>query len=284
MTLLRNPEATPNRLVGAWRYLDEKDDAELELLVKQALMPESQLPDRKSDPRGTLQKNLDVAVDIGLFMREDNRIAVASDIDISPASKDADKHRFVLERLLIDDEQGDPGFARAVAWFLTQDLLQEPWTSDSLPLAIDRSGWKEKTGLTSDTRFTVFRVWTQYFGFASVYELNGKSVITPDPTDFIARHLPKIVEEKERKVSLLQVIGSLSNRCPVFEGGVYRQEAESLLNRGRPKRHLSESTSFALLRLRDQGKIELVQESDAPNAMVLQSGDRSPRFSHLVHH
>jgi len=282
MTLLRTPEATPNRIVGVWRYLTGRDNAELELLVKQALMPASRLPDRKGDPRGTLQKNIDVAVDIGLFVREEDRIAVAPTIDVSPSTEDTDRHRSILGHLILDEEEGDPGFARSVAWFLTQNPLQEPWTSDSLPREIDRTGWKEETGLTSDTRFTVFRVWSQYFGFASVYKLDGKSVITPDPTNFIARHLPEIIEKRDARVSLRQIVDSLSKRYPVFEGGFYRQEAENLLARGRSERHLSESTSFALLRLRDRGDIDLIQESDAPNAMVLQIGDNTQRFSDII--
>jgi hypothetical protein len=283
MTLLRTPEATPNRLIGAWRYLaGSTEDTKLEVLAKQALMPESQLPDRSSDPRGAVQKNLDVGVEIGLFTRDDARVGIAPDIDVAPENGNPDALRFILERLLLSGERADSGFARSIAWFLTQDPRDAPWTSDSLPHAIDKSGWKDETGLTSDTRFTVFRVWAQYLGFASVYELDGKSVITPDPTNCIARHIPQIVEEKNVRVSLHQFVDSLSIRCPVFDGGTYRDEAESLLNDERRERHLSESTSLALHRLADRGDIDLVYEADDPTHMILQSGGRAARCSHLV--
>lgn len=289
MSLLSNPEAVPSRIIGVWRYLEMgSDDEVLDTVIKQDLMPDTALPERDNKPRGLLDEPLKVGVEIGLFKTSGegniSRIRLGPDSSgVDPVEVDA--CRQVLANLLLDPENGDNGFAIALAWFLCQSPFGPPFYDKdppSLPGKIAKDGLQDRTGITSDVGAGVFRHWIQYLGMANSHEFNGKTAVSPDPTRYVSLRLPQIVGKTGERVPLLEVMRRLYQNCPVFEGGVYRDEAEKLLDVSRPERHLSETTSFAFLRLADRGEIDLYEESDAANVMVLQKGNQSPRYSHLI--
>ena len=75
------------------------------------------------------------------------------------------------------------------------------------------------------------------------------------------------------------MIGRLAQLCPVFEGGFLRAEIDRVLTR--EPGALSSTTALAWLRLRDEGLVELTQESDAAT-LLLPDGDRVEPVSHVV--
>lgn len=289
MSLFSNPEAVPSRIIGAWRYLamDAGDDV-LDAVLKQDLMPDTVLPDRKGDRRGVLTQSLKAGVEIGLFGSsggEDlSRVRLAPDAStVDPAEDEV--CRDVLADLLLDSDNGNDGFVIALAWFLCQSPFGRPLRDKeppTLPGNIQEAGLQDRTGITSDASSGAFRHWSTYLGFANSHKLDGKTAVSPDPTRYLSGRLPQIVEATGERVPLLEVMRRLSQRCPVLEGGAYRDEIETLLDVSRPERHLSETTSLALLRLADRGEIDLYEESDAANVLVLQKGNQSIRYSHFI--
>ncbi len=289
MSLFSNPEAVPSRIIGAWRYLarDSGDDV-LDTVLKRDLMPDTVLPDRKRDRRGVLSQSLKAGVEVGLFEssggKDLSRVRLAPDASAVDPAKD-EVCRDVLANLLLDPDDGDDGFATALAWFLCQSPFGRPLRDrepPALPGEIQEAGLQDRTGITSDVNSGAFRHWCTYLGFANSHKLDGKAAVSPDPTRYLSRRLPQVVEVTGERVSLLEVMRRLSQRCPVLEGGTYRDEIETLLDVSRPERHLSETTSLALLRLADRGEIDLHEEADAANVMVLQKGNQSSRYSRLI--
>ena len=78
---------------------------------------------------------------------------------------------------------------------------------------------------------------------------------------------------------LPEVMNRLAQICPVFEGGFLRAEIDRVFTR--EPGTLSSTTSLAWLRLRDEGFVELIQESDA-TTLLLPDGDRVEPVSHVV--
>lgn len=70
----------------------------------------------------------------------------------------------------------------------------------------------------------------------------------------------------------------LAQVCPVFEGGFLRALIDKVLPR--EERRLSSTTALSWLRLRDEGVVDLSQESDALT-LLLPDGDRIERYSHV---
>ena len=62
---------------------------------------------------------------------------------------------------------------------------------------------------------------------------------------------------------LREFITKLSQLCPVIEGGHYRDDIEKKLGKARDAWHFSTTTSHALMRLLEEGTINLWKESDA---------------------
>lgn len=100
-----------------------------------------------------------------------------------------------------------------------------------------------------------------------------------DPTAYIRRHLPQLLDRAGEEVALPNFMQVLADRAPVFEGGRFREGIEEKVGRREPN-HLSESTAFALLRLEEEGHIELTMPSDA-TALNLPTAGNVRRFSHI---
>src|SRR5262249_4247735 len=71
---------------------------------------------------------------------------------------------------------------------------------------------------------------------------------------------------------LASVIGRLSRRCPVFEGGAFRDRVEKEAAGQIPTRHrshLSSTTALAWFRLEEEGFVQLQMEADAHDQLIL---------------
>ena len=75
-------------------------------------------------------------------------------------------------------------------------------------------------------------------------------------------------------------VAALGRLCPVLETGVFREQMEARLKVARGAR-LSTTTAFALLRLQDEGVLELALKSDA-DAMILPDGGEDVRVSEVA--
>jgi hypothetical protein len=217
---------------------------------------------------------------LGIFDEQDGAWNLASPI------ADGEELLAVLERSIVslgDGEGSGPSDpALAIAWFLTTDPYRpldpsENWVTLVGADCPDES--ESAYGLTNPTRSGQFAHWATYLGFA--WRLSG--MLVPDPTAALERHLRLAIPAGE-SVRIRDALELLSHSSPVFEGGAVRGAVESALipERERSPSRLSRSTSFALLRLKSRGVLELPPPPSDASVMALDTPGGGTNVSHLV--
>jgi hypothetical protein len=185
-----------------------------------------------------------------------------------------------LASLFFDPErEANHDLGLATAWYLSLDAYSAPGNWAEVERAMVDSGTKELLKL-SDVRYHMLEDWLCFLGFGWTYSL-GEKRLTPDPTRHLRARLSSLFPGPARsRHPLGDVMSRLATLSPVFEGGFLREQvpqakAEDGANR------LSTATALGLLRLRDEGFIELHHESDA-TTLLLPDGDQDQPFSHVA--
>jgi hypothetical protein len=186
-----------------------------------------------------------------------------------------------LESVLLDaDMAADHGqreFRRALAWFLTQNPEHPIDARQNVRSAIEEQCGYEVNAfeLTNKERSRNFLYWVRYLGYGwyvgqkSSVQNETLTVVVPDPTEALARHLPRLMTPGQT-LPLAQMVASWGGLSPVLEGGSAREEVEALLRPAlrRSSGTLSRSTSLALQRLDQRFVIHLERQADAPAVML----------------
>lgn len=137
--------------------------------------------------------------------------------------------------------------------------------------------------IRSDARYQNAVYWARYLGLAE--RLTIKPVaekVIPDPARAITMRLPQIFAD-DRELTMQTFIQRLGVQIPVLDGGQVWNEMESRLKAATHAHdHLSQATSFALLRLEQAGKIKLAEISDA-GAWELRVGRETKSPSHITY-
>ncbi len=271
MSVITSVTAMPNRLNIIWTLLSKAGiegitTEELSSLVRPVSLQRRQMDG--SDPGSHVMFN-------EVITEMQNLRIVAKDQTVkmtltSEASKESFSLIRYLERILLDPdlalEHGQRAFSDAMSWLLTLDPCNPvPWKGGYKGLVSEDCG--ENIGafdLTDEARSQQFVYWAVYLGLAWRLSI-PKEVIFPDPTAILTRNLPGIILT-DSSVPIAKFMSDLSEHLPVFEGGKAREKIESLLpmNRRRPERQLSRSTSLALERLESKGSLRLERLADAP--------------------
>lgn len=291
MSVVTSLTATPNRMKIVWEYVSNIGPAGLkreELLS--VLAPPALRHDRSQEEEasGTTIADEVIAELLNLQFLEgigEVILKVASD---SPKGDEAEFLSALEDRLLHSVNAAiyrQGSFPQALSWFLMQ--------SPEKPLQWDRN-YREQvladcghsTGpleLTNVARWQQFVYWARYLGFAWRLQVaDGANVVIPDPTIAIVRHVPAVLAGKTR-CSLWNFMSEIAKVLPVLEGGDARSDVESKLpaEKRRPREHLSRSTSFALERLEQSGRVRLERLADA-DALNLDLGSGLRAVSHIT--
>ncbi|TBO29288.1 hypothetical protein EYS42_12825 [Aquabacterium lacunae] len=178
---------------------------------------------------------------------------------------------------------GQAGVLYALAWFLTKNPLQPVSFSDAPQeqLRKDLGEFAAKADLGSTSSFQNLLYWARYLGFATVAGDGGTRRAFPDPTRAIGTVLDQILVINEW-IEIDVFLSRLAGIYPVLEGGVVREELESM--RSAPPAtddRLSIASSLALQRLVDRGSILLDTLADAKKARILDFGSTTKRVSHV---
>lgn len=156
----------------------------------------------------------------------------------------------------------------ALCWLLRQDPTQPLGFSggqhyDALTAQVV-AGDPLFDGIRNDARYQVAVYWARYLGLAE--RLTIKPVaekVIADPTRAIAARLSQLFAG-ERELPMQTFVQRLGAQIPVLDGGqVWNEMAGRLKAATQTHNHLSQATSFALLRLELAGKIKLAAISDA---------------------
>jgi hypothetical protein len=238
----------------------------------------------KAAPATIFDQNLRAARNMGLIVEIDDKLCLAAGIVSGKGREDADLRRFLAKTLLNpmiaeDDPQID--FARALSWF----LMQAP----QRPLAFSTgygNSIKNQLGaqvgefdLTSKDRWNAFFYWCRYLGYG---EALTDRALAADPTQALNRLLPTIFAH-DRDLTIAAFLQALAQLTPVFETGRVRAELERQASAdfARESHRLSKSTSLALKRLEQQGRIDLDPSADAATMILDLGADAPERLSRI---
>lgn len=307
MSVISSITVTPNRIEIIARYLEscgEQGIARADLEAQ--LSPEplrrasvSEDGDDVANVSTTVTEPLSETIRLGLaeIFLDDGRECVRF---VPPSNPKPASLLERLERILLDRDTSEVAkqgeFRRALAWLLAQDPRHPMNIKDNVtPLIQEQCGGKGANvfELTSSDRSRNFYYWARFLGYAwyigqkTSTQNETQTVIIPDPTAALERHLPRLMSPGERW-PLAHLVNAWGNLAPVLEGGSARIEVEELMDPKYlpPQRGmLSRSTSFALERLDRRGFIHLEQQADAPAHLgrLLNSWPDPRYFSHVTY-
>jgi hypothetical protein len=290
VSLIQQAYAVPSRIQGIYRYLlRAKDQRDRIDVMERLFMPDPLLDySKKEDPRAPFRENVREGLRLRLFGEikadpDDRHLTLHEDLPVVVRDpKEGEEHlRFAIADLVLLDAEGqNDNLAYALAWYLAQDPYGAPATKYDLPLAIKNHELEERTNVTSGVTIDQFAYWSVYLGFAWQHHRGDETVLTPDPTVYLRRALPYLFTERGETQSLPAFMARLADRAPIFEGGRFRDEIEQVIG-GRDENHLSPCTALALLRLREEGDIELEKRSDI-NLRVFPEHKERHRFTHIT--
>jgi hypothetical protein len=291
MSVITEPAAVPNRLEVLVKYLRTRRDGEartrLTAVLSPAALQQGGIDEDTEDSRSNALADgvLRAGQRLGITIVDGEVVHLAPHLQGADDEYPEALHRHLESTLLsatAPDDQRD--VARTLAWFLIQDPA-EPMQVGNVKLRVEEqvvdSEHTQFNNLSNSTRFEQFTYWARYLGCA--WRFKGKAeVVVPDPTGLLVRYLPRLLKRNER-ISIQDLLGRWRTPLPILEGGEIRDSIEEAL-RGpyrRPAEHLSRATSFALQRLRDQGRLRLERLADAPPLLLSSWPDQQP-VSHVT--
>ena len=293
MSVITSFPATPNRIRITTQFLERLGDRgiageELQTLLSPPALQRGQTAEDSTDSGTT------IAAAVLLEMRNLQLLEESDEGTVTIASglQCADEGEFVerMEQRLLDPSNAEQyrqaAFPRALAWLLCQPPEQPlRWDLNYRDQIVNDCGEGTSSyDLTNTSRWQQFVYWARYLGFVwrMQTENSGVSVVIPDPTGALARHLPATIASQGPS-EISAVMTEVGARLPVLEMGVARNEIESLLstNKRRPEGHLSKSTSFALERLELRGSVKLDSVADA-HVMNLDRAGEPRAVSHIT--
>ncbi|WP_280960183.1 protein DpdG [Aquabacterium lacunae] len=293
MSIVTNFQAVPNRLFCIFAAVAESENGLLrDQLESWATPPSLSRRGANDEDGGTTElfsNSLAEARRLGLIEDDGERLRVPLRADTS-ARRKSDLEADFLSRVreVIFDPQraaaaGQAGVLYALAWFLTKNPLQPVSFSDAPQeqLRKDLGEFAAKADLGSTSSFQNLLYWARYLGFATVAGDGGTRRAFPDPTRAIGTVLDQILVINEW-IEIDVFLSRLAGIYPVLEGGVVREELESM--RSAPPAtddRLSIASSLALQRLVDRGSILLDTLADAKKARILDFGSTTKRVSHV---
>ena len=287
MSLITTFSATPSRLRGIFRFLLKVEAHRFsKSSMARMLMPDPFIDSEKDRPRVAFEDTFTEGKHLGIFQEtteEDETVAMLHPtiVEKGYAVEDVDDIFPDIIRSQIFEEKSDhtDGVGYALAWFLSRSPYEASKDAEASLREIVQTGCRDLTEITNKARYDQAVYWTVHLGFAWEHAIKKDAVLVPDPTAYIQRQLPHLFENSGEEVALPSFMHELTDRAPVFEGGRFREGIEEKIGRREPN-HLSESTAFALLRLVEEGHIELRMQSDA-SALNLPTADKVQRFSHI---
>jgi hypothetical protein len=286
MSVISTVEATPSRLRIMFEYLEGRVGDEREKLL--VLLSPRSLPTRSADGESSVAPNaLDEALRLGLLVRAGDKIAAGGQLDRGRRRRHGEREAFaaLVEQLLLDPAA--PGaasqrsFPCALSWLLTRSpSVPLDFSANQLVRLRQDLGEDDDYELTSNLRWQNFCYWARYLGYCGFVGVGGKTLVVPDPTAAVRRHLADVLPDRG-EMRIGEVIAGLAARCPVLEEGATRREVEGrFLRPTREPSRLSQATSLAFRRLHDGGLISVRALADA-EARVLDLGDATDRVTHV---
>ncbi|MFF2091282.1 protein DpdG [Paenibacillus sp. NPDC058174] len=281
MSLIKTPEASPARIYAIYALMAQMHGQRLEIdSLKKMIMPAAfASPNSERTETDFIGKTIPEMISLGLMKQENNFLEI-TDTSISKGSLSFEVAiqlpHVIRKRALVSEEGQNEDLGRIIAWYLTQNPYRAPGSWKEVEEALLKQ-LKDKMECSSDARYGQFEDWSLYLGFTT----RIWKQLMPDPTKVIRHLLPELFHDS-RTHFIDTIVHRLAKLCPVFEHGSYREKmkntygTEALL-----AGHLSQTTSFAWLRLQDEGVVDLRMRSDA-DVYILTVQEQKHRYSEIT--
>ncbi len=262
MSIIGSPTVVPNRLEMLINFIRDSEKKytknELEVLFSPTNASES-------EDNAVFNEVYGVASLLELFL-DDEQDKGSPKITLNIKIKNKKIRSYILDKIFEKEFTHKDTFSYALAWFLQQNPKNPIDRSDNIKIKVtnDLNNNFGDFGLTNYTKSQIFFYWCEYLGFSRKITIGSKTYVFPDPTQIMEEMLLSLFEKND-ELSVEMFLMGLSKQLPVFETGWIRDEieAKTIASLLRTKGTLSDSTSLALLRLEDKGKIKLLSKSDA---------------------
>lgn len=294
MALLNPPELRASMLTLIVLYLARcRGQREKWTRTVNAISPPS-LTESPKHHQLDARRNLAVAVEIGIVIRDGDRVKLSPDSTKAAKKGTTAIARLIRRRVLSEDlnstpwgsQEGARDLTNALAWFLTFDPTNAPVRMEGNPPSVkalqeadfgrrygdddDSSGWP----ISNSTRWVAFQRWACSLGFAW---RSPSGRLVPDPTTAVRDSIPAVFGS-ETTLDSRSFVLALGAELPVLDSGAYRRFVED--NWNRPSESvsvLSTPTTDALRRLEATGHLLFENRADAEK----QSWDDGSTFSHV---
>lgn len=293
MSILEIPEASPARVRAVFRLLLSTEAQRQRRTSLESLLSPPSLPVTKVGGDGDVEdeesgsdrsrsstmiaKVVSACEKMGLLLQEDEDVLLHPALPSEARSGATADLRLPMTIAALVFDPGNPNnrmLAQLVAWYLMQNPLDPPTNEKAVMESLARTpALADHFGL-QNVSYGQFEDWVCYLGFAWAYSgADKKRAITPDPTGYLRRVVPRMFEEAgSQTIPLGSLCAKLASQCPVLEGGVVREEVAQMSNMRLETNTLSPATSQAWFRLEHEGVLKLVRKADAANPVLLDDG------------
>ncbi len=278
--------ASPSRILGVLRFvLASPDQCTTRSNIESMMTPagwntdRSEVPSSDQEPgtgRGLLQPAFKESVRLGLLMEEEKSVRLGERVSRKLISEPR-WWPLALFELIVDPPNRNQDLCRALAWFLGQDIISVPGSWGAM---------QSKNEILSALEMNIasfgqMQHWAAYLGLGWRCGREKRSLFVFDPTAHLKLRLSYELGVKTREFSATEFLKQLARWCPVLDDGSYGRELEEKhVLEPRTQGHVSSPLSQALLRLREEGWIEMSHASDA-KAVLLCSGEEQERISQV---
>jgi hypothetical protein len=255
----------PGRIVALQELLVSRPGMrERRDVCESLLMPESLLDADKK--RLMVRAILNEAAKLGLIAKHEDEIFLDNEIPkVLRDPKESRRYRPLAYMDLIANNDENRDLALAFAWWLTLPVVSAP--GDWPTISRDKRFSAQAKHLNmNDVRYSIFAAWALYLGFAWRHL---RQTLVPDPTRHIRWRLEQEFGAAQQAMSMTDFLRKLSVWCPVLDSGSFRLELENqgVLDK-LPAKHLCSALSFSLVRLAEEGRLDLTHAADA-DALLL---------------
>lgn len=290
MSLLSQVYATPSRVKGVVQLLARERGHRLKRESAEGLLSPESLLRGDENTEGTRRAMAGAAIDeclrLGLLEEDGESLVLSSDLPEGARRYETVGRVLpgvILDRVLDSTADSNQDLSAALAWFLSQDVLDAPGTWEEVGSALVQQGMQDALRF-NDNRYSMFVYWSRYLGLTNALAIPVSAVtpeerLAPDPTECLRRIVADLPVRDGERLSAAEFLQLVTARCPLFEGGAIRSAMDA--GRTQQDRFLSSTTSHALLRLEEEGVLRLGMLSDA-DAVLLVDGSRPRPVSEVV--
>lgn len=216
MSVISNPEATPNRMRAVYQWLAKSPNyEEEEERLNQLIIPSyhNDTENEKGSDRRSIfvGKVLNEMATAGIVDRVENKVQLSPET-LQVMRDKSDDFPVVFSTLLFSNARNDD-FLHALAFTFCLDPLHAPSSWHSMEDLVKQANCHDVTGLSADLRYGNFLHWSVFLGMSWEY-----LTFVPDPHIHIGALLKYEFEKGE--MLLTNFLSQLAAKFPVIDGGI----------------------------------------------------------------